>query len=155
MSTDTQKKKIQKVDLSKLPFNTRSIDRKKLGKEISKDLEIMLNYFSECPGLKWCLSTIKKAKVFIIIYQNYISDKKTYKEEISKKLSEYSYKTIANIIDQGVERGYYVLYDPSSSSKRYDKKIKNLRPSQEIIDAFLEWNINRISSTANLLNKYK
>ena len=73
------------------------------------------------PALKWCLSTIKKAKVFTLVYQANERGLPIYKEEIAKKLPEYSYKTIATIIDEGTQKGFYVPLLPYENSE--GKKI--------------------------------
>ena len=78
----------------------------------------------------------------------------TDKEEVSKKIPEYSYKTIASIIDEGTERGYYIALDPMDN-KIVDKKIKNIRPSEEVVIAFLNYNIKRITTISKLIKKYK
>ena len=81
-----------------------------------------------------------------------------YKEEIAKKLTEYSYKTIATIIDEGIQKGFYVPLEPyenSEGKKNLDKKVKNIRPSLDLIADFYNWNIERISSVSKIINKYK
>ena len=107
--------------------------------------------------MKWCLSTVKKAKVFLLIYQANERGLAIYKEEIAKKLPEYSYKTIATIVDEAITKGYYVPLEPydSSAKKLNDKKVKNIRPSLDLICAFYAWNIKRIQTVADLIKKYK
>ena len=100
--------------------------------------------------MKWCLSTVKKAKVFVIIYQANENGKAIYKEEIAKQLPEYSYKTIATIIDEGIAKSFYISLDPVEN-KVSDKKIKNIRPSLEVITAFYNWNIDRISRITDII----
>ena len=110
------------------------------------------------PALKWCLSTIKKAKVFTLVYQANERGLSIYKEEISKKLPEYSYKTIATIIDEGTQKGYYVPLEPYENfegRKFQDKKVKNIRPSLDLIAAFYNWNIDRIAKVSEIIKKYK
>ena len=73
-------------------------------------------------------------------------------------MPEYSYKTIATIIDEGALKGFYVPLQPYASSdekKIFDKKVKNIRPSVELISSFYNWNIERISSTSKIIDKYK
>ncbi|MDB9784250.1 hypothetical protein OAB36_01235 [Pelagibacteraceae bacterium] len=144
----------KKLNLNKLPFKIDENNLNSLGLDIANDLTKVLNELNANTALKWCLSTIKRAKVFIIIYQANVNSQAIYKEEIAKKLPEYSYKTIATIIDEGFEKGYYVSLDPVENNIS-DKKIKNIRPSIEVITAFYNWNIDRISSTSKLSEKYK
>ena len=58
--------------------------------------------------LNWCFANIKRAKIFLQIFHSNQSGKEIYKEEIAKNLSEYSYKTIAKIIDDGIGKKYFV-----------------------------------------------
>jgi len=150
---DKNKKISPKLNLHKLPFKLEKTKVTEFGKDIAADLEHILSNINLCPALRWCLSTVKKAKVFTIIYQANEKEIPIYKEEISKKLTEYSYKTIATIVDEGVEKGFFVPLDPDYKTIR-DKKIKNIRPSEEVTVSFLNWNIERISAINNLIKKY-
>ena len=152
--TDRANEIIKKLNTEKLPFKINSKNLNKFGLDIANDLSTIFSGISICPTLKWCLSTVKKAKVFIIIYQANERGNSIYKEEISKMLPEYSYKTIATIVDEGVEKKAYISLEPFLGGVK-DKKIKNIRPSMELISSFLNWNIERISTVSNLINKYK
>tara|TARA_B110000967_G_C18775628_1_gene505420 strand:- start:122 stop:595 length:474 start_codon:yes stop_codon:yes gene_type:complete len=151
---DRGKKIIHKLNLDQLPFKINSANLNDFGQDTSKDLQNIF-FGIESTSLKWCMSTVKKAKVFTIIYQANENGEPIYKEEIAKKLPEYSYKTIATIVDEGVEKGYYVSLDPYTNKIMKDKKIKNIRPSEEIIIEFLNWNIQRISIVSEMIIKYK
>jgi hypothetical protein len=151
---DRGKKIIQKLNAYKLPFKIDASNLREFGQHVANDLsQIFMGI--ESSALKWCMSTVKKAKVFTLIYQANENGIPIYKEEISKKLPEYSYKTIATIIDEGIERGHYLPMQPMSKSIVKDKKIKNIRPSEEVVTAFLNWNIDRIVTISNLIKKYK
>ncbi len=152
--TDRANEIIKKLNTEKLPFKINSKNLNKFGLDIANDLSTIFSGISICPTLKWCLSTVKKAKVFIIIYQANERGNSIYKEEISKMLPEYSYKTIATIVDEGVEKKAYISLEPFLGGVK-DKKIKNIRPSMQLISSFLNWNIERISTVSNLINKYK
>ena len=146
----------KKVNSEKLPFKIDAKKLNELGLDIADDLVSVLQGI-ECPALRWCLSTVKKAKVFTLIYQANERGLPIYKEEIAKKLTEYSYKTIATIIDEGTHKGFYVPLEPyetSEGKKIQDKKVKNIRPSLDLIAAFYNWNIDRISSISKIIIKY-
>ena len=148
----------KKLNAEKLPFKIDPFKLNELGMDIADDLSGVLKGISMCPALKWCLSTVKKAKVFILVYQANERGLTIYKEEIAKKLTEYSYKTIATIIDEGIQKGYYVPLEPyenSEGKKILDKKVKNIRPSLTLIASFYNWNIDRIASVENIIKKYK
>tara|TARA_B110000285_G_C14707606_1_gene416274 strand:- start:15 stop:500 length:486 start_codon:yes stop_codon:yes gene_type:complete len=148
----------EKVNVNKLPFKISPEKLNELGIDIAEDLNDIFQGINMSPALKWCLSTIKKAKVFTLIYQANERGLSIYKEEIAKKLTEYSYKTIATIIDEGTQRGFYVPLEPyenTNEKKILDKKVKNIRPSLELIAAFYNWNIDRITKISQIIKKYK
>ena len=148
----------KKVNADKLPFKITPQNLNELGIDIAEDLNDVFQGINMSPALKWCLSTIKKAKVFTLVYQANERGLPIYKEEIAKKLPEYSYKTIATIIDEGTQQGHYVPLEPyenSEGKKILDKKVKNIRPSLELIAAFYNWNIDRIAKISEIIKKYK
>ena len=148
----------KKVNVDKLPFKISLQSLNDLGIDIAEDLNDIFQGINMSPALKWCLSTIKKAKVFTLIYQANERGLSIYKEEIAKKLPEYSYKTIATIIDEGTQKGYYVPLEPYENFegiKIQDKKVKNIRPSLDLIAAFYNWNIDRIAKISEIIKKYK
>jgi hypothetical protein len=148
----------KRVNSDKLPFKINPEKLNKLGMDIAEDLNNVLQGINISPALKWCLSTIKKAKVFTLIYQANERGLSIYKEAIAKKLPEYSYKTISTIIDEGSLNGYYVPLEPYENSDRNkisDKKVKNIRPSLDLIVSFYNWNIERIAKVSEIINKNK
>ena len=73
-------------------------------------------------------------------------------------MPEYSYKTIATIVDEGTQKGYYILlkpYENATGKKNFDKKVKNIRPSLDLVASFYNWNIERISRISKIIKKYK
>jgi len=148
----------KKVDVNKLPFKISPEKLNELGIDIADDLNGVLQGINMSPALKWCLSTIKKAKVFILVYQANERGLPIYKEEIAKKLIEYSYKTIATIVDEGTQKGFYVPLEPYENDqrkKKLDRKVKNIRPSLDLLASFYNWNIDRIAKISVIINKYK
>ena len=53
-----------------------------------------------------------------------------YKEKISNKLPEYSYKTIAQIVDEGVLKNFFIKLTPRVKLTK-DLKIRNIRLSED------------------------
>ena len=148
----------KKVNVEKLPFKVSSKSLNELGIDIAEELSDIFQGINMSPALRWCLSTIKKAKVFTLVYQANERGLPIYKEEIAKKLTEYSYKTIATIVDEGTQKGYYVPLEPyenSEGKKNLDKKVKNIRPSLDLIAAFYNWNVDRIARVSEIIEKYK
>ena len=152
---DRQEEIFKKINTHELPFSIKPQELHDFGLDIANGLSKVVSGINTNQSLKWCLSTVKKAKVFILVYQANVRGLPIYKEEIAKKLVEYSYKTIATIIDEGIQKGYYVPLEPYQGKKIKDRKVKNIRPSSDLVAAFYNWNIERIALTAELINKYK
>ena len=148
----------KKVNTDKLPFKINPEKLNELGIDIADDLKNIFSGLNMSPALKWCLSTVKKAKVFTLIYEANELGLPIYKEEISKKLPEYSYKTIATIVDEGTQKGYYIPLRPDENTTRkkgFDRKVKNIRLSLDLVSSFYNWNIERISRISKIIEKYK
>ena len=145
MKNTTRENNILKgINLSKLPFNILDKDLCSFTKGLSFNLLKIFSLSGQKASIKWCFSTQKKIKVFLIIFDSNENSKSIYKEEIAKKLPEYSYKTVASIIDEGINKGYFVNLKSSDLDKINDKKIHNIRPSEELLADFINWNIDAI-----------
>jgi len=151
---DRHKRIIKKVNKEKLPFKILDTNFRDFASFTTSTLLHIFKKREENVSLKWCFSTVKKGKVFLKIFENNYLGKKMYKEELAKQLPEYSYKTIAAIVDEGVKKGIYVLLKPRVQSL-IDSKIKNLRPSEEVAASFLNWYIEIINSIISITKKYK
>ena len=149
-----EKKIISKLNLEKLPYNISADNFCNRYLEIFKDLKPLFKYKKEEYAMKWCLSTEKKLQVFLLIFEANELGKEIYKESISSQLSEYSYKTVASIIDEGLDKGYYEKLAPRSD-RTTDLKISNIRPSEELVIEFINWNIEVINTISKFLKKYQ
>tara|TARA_B100000780_G_scaffold86623_1_gene59558 strand:- start:750 stop:1226 length:477 start_codon:yes stop_codon:yes gene_type:complete len=132
------------IQLAKLPFKILDTDLFRFTKEISDSVKKIFSLSTQKESIKWCFSSQKKIKVFLIIFDANENLKSIYKEEIAKKLPEYSYKTIASIVDEGISKGYFINLKSSDVNKIRDKKIHNIRPSVELVTDFINWNIDAI-----------
>ena len=132
------------INLAKLPFKILDKDLFNFTKDLSIKIKEIFSLLNKKESLKWCFSSQKKIKVFLIIFNANEHVRSIYKEEIAKKLPEYSYKTIASIVDEGLTKGYFVNLKSSDVNKILDKKILNIRPSIELITDFINWNIDAI-----------
>ena len=141
---EREERVFSKLKLEKLPFKLKQDNFKILGNAISLAFHEIYNNQNKSDQLKWCFSTVKRFKIFLEIFYSNEENKEIYKEEIAKKLREYSYKTISKIIDDGHAKGIYVCLKPTGEPGT-DAKIKNIRPSEELIVDFLNWNINIFS----------
>ena len=103
-------------------FTSESLDNPKVGSSI-----------------KWFLKSHKKVRVFSCIMDKFVANEPIYKESIIKDLREFSYKTITTIIDESITRKYL------TNTFNGGKKIKLLKPSEELIIDLLNWNILRFS----------
>ena len=81
-------------------------------------------------------------------------EKKFIKKVFLVKLPEYSYKTIAQIIDDGLKKGYFIKLAPRTKIST-DAKIRNIRPSEELVIEFINWNIDLLSTFSNFSKKFR
>jgi len=133
-----------KLNFNKLPFKVDQNSWKKLGGDISSFIHHVFRMRNTKESLNWCFANIKRVKIFLVVFHANESGVEIYKEEISRSVPEYSYKTISKIIDDGIAKGYYVLLAPDGKVGN-DSKVKNIRPSEELITEFLNLSIEIIS----------
>jgi len=138
------KKILSSLNLEKLPYKLEGDAFKTLGSEVSSFIHFVFEMRKKTESLNWCFTNIKRVKVFLQIFHANESGSEIYKEEIAKNIPEYSYKTIARIVDDGIKKGYFVLLTPDGVGSK-DGKIKNIRPSEELITNFLNLCIEIIS----------
>ena len=143
-----------KLDLEKLPFKLKRENFKILGNGVSLAFREIYSNQVESQKLKWIFSTVKRFKIFLEIFHANEKGDEIYKEEIAKKIPEYSYKTISKIIDDGQIKGIYITLKPDGGSST-DAKIKNIRPSEELMADFLNWSINIFDLLNKTINKNK
>jgi len=93
----------------------------------------ILKYFSN--GQKWEL-------LLRVIHASALGEI-VYKEKLSKKLN-CSQKTLTKYIDECIEAGYFVFLDPIGS-KITDKRIINIRPSEDLIVEFVNYKVQIIT----------
>ena len=140
-----QKNIISKLNLAKLPFNISPDRMCDLNLEMARHSRLALNLQQGKPSIKWCFSTIKKYKVFLIIFEANELGEEMYKEKISSKLPEYSYKTISQIVEEGIEKKIFINLAARTKEKT-DSKIRNIRPSEEVIIEFVNQQIDLLCS---------
>ena len=140
-----QKNIISKLNLKKLPFEISPDRICDLNLEMARHSSAVLKYQEDKTGIKWIFSSIKKYKVFLIIFEANELGEEIYKEKISSKLPEYSYKTVAQIVDDGIKKNFFIKLEASANISK-DLKIRNLRPSEEVIVEFINWKIDLLSS---------
>ena len=151
---ERENKIYSKLALEKLPFKLKKENFKILGNAISLAFHEIYNNQVKSEKLKWVFSTVKRFKIFLTIFYANESGVEIYKEEIAKKIPEYSYKTISKIIDDGHAKGIYVSLKQDGESGT-DAKIKNIRPSEELMVDFLNWSINIFSLLNSTIKKNK
>ena len=146
---------LKNINLAKLPFKILDRDLFNFTKELSFNLKKIFSLSIQKESVKWCFSSQKKIKIFLMIFDANENIKSIYKEEIAKRLPEYSYKTVASIIDEGLDKGYFVNLKSSDLNKINDKKIHNIRPSEELTSDFINWNIDAICILRDYCNLKK
>ena len=151
---EREKRIYSKLNIKKLPFDLTEKNFKILGNAVSLVFREIHNNQVESPQLKWVFSTVKRFKIFLEIFYANEQGQEIYKEEIAKKVTEYSYKTISKIIDDGLAKGIYTALEPDGETGT-DAKIKNIRPSEELMTDFLNWSINIFELLNNTIKKNK
>ena len=149
-----EKRIVARLNLKKLPFKITEVNFCSRYMEMFEDMRPLFRYRSGDYALKWCLSTEKKMKVFLLIFEANELSKEIYKENVSSQLPEYSYKTIAQIIDEGIDKKYFIKLAPRAK-KMTDSKIRNIRPSEDLVTEFINWNIDIITTAATFQTKYQ
>ncbi len=150
--TKRTKRIISKLNLKKLPFKITEEQFCSSYTEMFRELTPLFRYKPHEYAMKWCLSTEKRMRVFLLIFEANELGEEIYKESISNKLSEYSYKTIAQIIDDGLKKGYFIKLAPRTIIPT-DAKIRNIRPSEELVIEFINWNIDLLSHFLKFFKK--
>jgi len=143
-----------KLNLEKLPDKLSFNEFKILGNVISLCIDHIINFKKSSKALIWCFSSIKKTKIFLQIFHANESGREIYKEEIAKNIPEYSYKTIAKIIDEGFLKGYFISLTVDGIPGK-DGKIKNIRPSEELIIDFFNLFLEFIFASNSIIKKIK
>jgi len=152
--TKRTKRIISKLNLKKLPFKITEEQFCSSYTEMFRELTPLFKYEPHEYAMKWCLSTEKRMRVFLLIFEANELGEEIYKESISSKLPEYSYKTIAQIIDDGLKKGYFIKLAPRKIIST-DAKIRNIRPSEELVIEFINWNIDLLSTFSNFSKKFR
>ena len=151
--TKRTKRIISKLNLKKLPFKITEEQFCSSYTEMFRELTPLFKYEPHEYAMKWCLSTEKRMRVFLLIFEANEFGEEIYKESISSKLPEYSYKTIAQIIDDGLKKGHFIKLAARKKIST-DAKIRNIRPSEELVIEFVNWNIDLLSTFSNFSKKF-
>lgn len=141
-----------KINLNKLPNKLKNLDVKSLGSLVSNFIHHVFVERKKSEPLNWCFANIKRVKIFLQIFHSNQQGKEMYKEEIAKNLPEYSYKTIAKIIDDGLNKKYFVLLAADGAAVT-DAKVKNIRPSEDLIVDFLNLSLEIMSYIDSRIRK--
>jgi len=60
---------------------------------------------------------------------------------------------VASIIDEGIDKKFYENLRPRNNVPK-DLKIRNIRPSEDLVVEFINWNIEIISTLTKFQKKY-
>ena len=106
----------------------------------------------EC--LVYFIQNMKRYRILTAVMNEYsVSANASYKELIVKKLRVYSYKTISNIIDDALDRGYFKYIN--GSNKIQKEKIKKFRPTCNLVSNYVNWTLQNVSNINKFLKKIK
>ena len=144
------------IDHSNLNFKVDSEEKlDHLLKSINKFMVQRLEAIQSDECLTYFLQNMKRYKIMTSIMEIYsVGSAATYKEEIVKKLRIYSYKTISNIIDDSLSRGY-IKYINKYSSNDKGKKIKKFRPTSILITNYINWTLQHVVALNQELKNIK
>ena len=142
-----------RLNLKKLPFKITIDNFCSRYSEMYQHLKPLFKYKEGEYALKWCLATNKKMKIFLLIFEANEKGEGIYKENLSNQIPEYSYKTMAQIVDEGVSKRYFEKLNPRFQ-KKTDSKISNIRPSEDLIVEFVNWQIDVISTLESIKKIY-
>ena len=142
---------IKNLKLDKLPFKIKPENFCDFLTNIIKDYKSIFSVKGRSEATIWCLSSMKKFKIFLLIFEANELGVEIYKEQIASKLPDYSYKTVASIIDEGLKKKYFIKLPPRLS-KIKDLKISYIRPSEELTAEFINWSIDAIAMLNNSVN---
>ena len=143
-----EKRIIKNLKLDKLPFKVRPENFCDFFLNVVKDHRAIFSLKGRHDCTSWCLSSMKKFKIFLLIFEANELGVEIYKEQIASKLPNYSYKTVASIIDEGFKKGFFIKLSPRLN-KIKDLKISNIRPSEELTADFINWSIDAIAMLNN------
>ena len=146
-----EKRILNNLNLDKLPIKVRPENFCDFLTNIIIDYKSIFSVKGRSEATIWCLSSMKKFKIFLMIFEANELGMEIYKEQIASKLPEYSYKTVASIIDEGFKKGFFIKLPPRLN-KIKDLKISNIRPSEELTADFINWSIDAIAMLNNSVN---
>ena len=146
-----EKRILNNLNLDRLPFKVKPENFCDFLTNIIRDYKSIFSVKGRSESTIWCLSSMKKFKIFLIIFEANELGMEIYKEQIASKLPEYSYKTLASIIDEGFKKGFFIKLSPRLN-KIKDLKISNIRPSEELTADFINWSIDAIAMLSNSVN---
>ena len=98
-------------------------------------------HFTENKILKYFSGPQKWELLLRVIHSSSLGEV-VYKEKLSKKLN-CSQKTLTKYIDECIDAGYFVYLDPTGT-KITDKRIINIRPSEDLIVEFVNYKVKKI-----------
>ena len=151
---EREKRILSKLNLNKLPSKISTKNFFAIYEKMFQNIKPLFKYKEGEYALKWCLSTNKRMRVFLIIFQANEGGCEVYKESVASNLPEFSYKTVAQIIDDGMKKGYYLNLSPRTVIST-DKKIRNIRPSEELVVQFVNWTIDILENLIDFQKNLK
>ena len=101
-----------------------------------------LKYFSGMEKWNLLLEVIKCSSAGEIVY----------KEKLAKKL-QCSHKTLNKYINEALEGGLFIMLNPMSG-KIKDKRIINIRPSEDLIIDFINYSVQNVVKTLNFVKNH-
>ena len=107
--------------------------------------------WNEYKALRTFNTHLKHELLSYVIYSS-ASGTLMYKEKLAKKVHS-SHKTVQKIIDELVADGAFIEMPPHTV-KNNDDRIINLRPSVEVVVAFIDYSLSRMINDMKFISAY-
>ena len=145
----------KKIDLTNIKFNLDS--EEKLDLLITGVNQFMVQRLESekiHESIIYFIQNMKRYRILVSVMQEYsFNANATYKEHIVKKLRVYSYKTISNIIDDAISRGYFKYVNRLNNNGK--EKIKKFRPTSSLVSNYVNWTLQNVSNMNKFLKMTK
>mgnify|MGYP003677351481 FL=1 len=135
-----------KVPEKNYPSKIRSLITQLALKEVSK-----FNFLKKHPTLKYFFTYQWRWMLLHHVIYGSAKGSAIYSQRLSK-LMHISKKTIDVTVKECLEAGYFIQMKPHKS--QICKKIKNIRPSEELMIDYVNWQLSRLKKGDHTKRKY-
>lgn len=131
------------------------IDNMHKGYDLCKDMVIFeINHYKHFTNSKFLkyFSGHDKWLLLLEIIKSSSKGEIIYKEQLARKI-KCSHKTLTKYIDECIEGSFFIYLNPINQVVK-DKRIVNIRPSEELIIAFINYQVEKIQNSLAFLKEH-